>query len=186
MALGSNKPRSLRTRYRLFARRLWDTRFRSRAPNYLLQCGLATVSLFLILLIQDAVLRAAIVVAVASTAFTIFVVPHSVASSPRRVIGGHAMAVATGSLFSALLLVPELATSSEGMRYLRDGMAALSVGSAMFLMVITDTEHPPAAGTAFGLVIHDWSWPSIGFIMASAMVLSFVRLMLRSRLVNLL
>ena len=185
MALHPRRPRSLRARYRLLARS-WGVRFRSKAPNYLLQCGLATVSLFVILLIQDAVLRAAIVVAVASTAFTIFVVPHSIASSPRRVIGGHAMAVATGSIFSALLLVPELATASEESRYLRDVMAALSVGSGMFLMVVTNTEHPPAAGTAFGLVIHNWSWSSIGFILISALLLSLIRLTLRSRLVNLL
>jgi hypothetical protein len=33
----------------------------------------------LILLVQDVVLRAAIVVAIASTAFIVFVIPHSVA-----------------------------------------------------------------------------------------------------------
>ena len=53
-------------------------------------------------------------------------------------------------------------------------------------MVVTNTEHPPAAGTALGLVIHDWSWPAEAFIMISALVLSFIRMALRPRLVDLL
>ena len=72
-----------------------DSSIRARFPNYLFQCGMATIALIVILLIENAVLRAAIVVAVASTAFTIFVVRDSVASSPGRVIGGHAVAVVT-------------------------------------------------------------------------------------------
>ena len=69
--------------------RLIDPGIVRRPASYLLQCGLATVALFLILLLQDVVLRAAIIAAVASTAFIVFVVPDSVAASPRKVIGGH-------------------------------------------------------------------------------------------------
>ena len=83
--------------------KLLDVKFKQRLPNYLFQCGLATVSLIIILLIEDAVFEAAIVVAVASTAFIIFVVPDSVAATPRRVVGGHLVAIAEGSLFFGIL-----------------------------------------------------------------------------------
>ena len=73
-------------------RLLWqlvDPKAHTRVDSYLFQCGLATIFLIAVLLLQDAVLRAAIIVAVASSAFIIFVVPDSVAATPRRVIGGH-------------------------------------------------------------------------------------------------
>ena len=56
----------------------------------------------------------------------------------------------------------------------------------MVLMVLTNTEHPPAAGAALGLVIHDWSLCSVGVIIVSAVALSILRAALRPRLVNLL
>ena len=48
-----------------------DRNLRGRAHNYIPQCGLASLSLFLILLVEDALIGVAIVFAVASTAFTI-------------------------------------------------------------------------------------------------------------------
>jgi len=165
---------------------VFDHRIRVRPKNYLFQSGLATVSLILILLVEDAVFRAAIVVAVASTAFTIFVFPDSVASTPRRVIGGHLAAVIAGALISALTMVPIVDSAAQDSRFVADVAAALAVGLGTLLMVSTNTEHPPAAGTAFGLVIYPWSWSAVVFIMSSAVVLSIVRVVLRNKLVNLL
>ncbi|MDA1347472.1 MAG: HPP family protein [Chloroflexi bacterium] len=160
--------------------RLLDPEFRARAPSYLFQCGLATAFLIAILLLENAVLRAAIVVAVASSAATIFVVPDSVAATPRRVVGGHVVAVVVAGAFSTVAGVPGEST------YLLDVMAALSVGLSILIMVSTDTEHPPAAGTALGLVIYGWSPSAVFFILSSVIFLSLVRIVLRPRLINLL
>ncbi len=65
-------------------------------------------------------------------------------------------------------------------------MAALSVGLGILLMAATNTEHPPAAGTALGLVTDGWSWPALVFILTSAIALSLIRAALRSRLINLI
>ncbi|MDA1227847.1 MAG: hypothetical protein BZY79_03590 [SAR202 cluster bacterium Casp-Chloro-G4] len=75
---------------------LWDRRVLTLAPQYLFQCGMATLVLLIILVVEDAVLNAAVIVAVASTAFIIFVVPNSIAATPRRVIGGHLVAILIG------------------------------------------------------------------------------------------
>ena len=83
--------------------RLWARHLYPKLPSYLFQCGMATASLVVILLVEDAVFRAAIVVAVASSAFTVFIVPNSIAAMPRRVIGGHIVAVIAGGIFSAIL-----------------------------------------------------------------------------------
>ena len=55
-----------------------DRNLPGRAHNSTPQCGLGSLSLFLILLVEDALIEVGIVVAVASTAFTIFVYPYSV------------------------------------------------------------------------------------------------------------
>lgn len=169
-----------------FTDKLWDRNFLSRLPNYIFQCGLATVSLIVILLVEDAVFRAAIVVAVASTTFTVFVVPNSVAASPRRVIGGHAVAVIVGTTLAFALQIPALESASEEFLIIRDIVAALSVGISIFIMVVTNTEHPPAAGTALGLLIPGWTLSAVTFILLSALILSIIRLLLRPKLINLL
>ena len=74
------------------------------AHNYILRCGPASLSLFLILLVEDALIEAAIVVAMASTAFTIFVYPNSLAFTPRKVVGGHTVAVLSGAAMATILL----------------------------------------------------------------------------------
>ena len=74
------------------------------AHNHILRCGLGSLSLFLILLVEDALIEAAIVVAMASTAFTIFVYPNSLAFTPRKVVGGHTVAVLSGAAMPAILL----------------------------------------------------------------------------------
>ena len=165
---------------------IFDRNLPGRAHNYLLQCGLASLSLFLILLVEDIVIGVAIVVAVASTAFTIFVYPDSIASTPRRVIGGHMVAVISGATMAGILLIPFVSSTAQDARVVVDIAAALSVGIGALLMVMTNTEHPPAAGTAFALVIDPWGWSAILFVLSGAIALSAVRIILRPRLINLL
>ena len=81
-----------------------DRNLRGRAHNYIPQCGLASLSLFLILVVEDTLIGVAIVVAVASTAFTTFVYPNSITSTPRRVLGGHTVAALSGAAMPAILL----------------------------------------------------------------------------------
>ena len=102
-----------------------DRHLISRSRNYLFQTGLATFALIIMLLVEDAVLNAAIVVAVASSAFIVFVVPNSVASTPRKVIGGHLVAVIVGTIGSGILMIPTLEAFGEQSRYALDIVAAL-------------------------------------------------------------
>ena len=165
---------------------LWAKELGSRFPNFAFQCGLATISLIIILLVENAVFRAAIIVAVASTVFVVFVVPDSVAATPRRVIGGHVVAVVCGSVFAFALQIPALESMSQEVANVRNLAAAIAVGVSIFLMVLTNTEHPPAAGTALGLMIPGWSISAVAFILISAVVLSIIRIILRPKLINLL
>ena len=134
----------------------------------------------------DILLRAAIVVGVASSAFTIFVIPESIAATPRKVVGGHLVAGLVGAAISFILQTPGLEIYAIETRYVLDVAAALSVGIGIFLMVVTNTEHPPAAGTSLGLVIYGFDWASVAFIILSAVLLSLVRIILGPRMINLL
>ncbi len=125
-------------------------------------------------------------VGVASSAFTIFVIPESVAATPRKVIGGHLVAGLIGAGVSYILQIPGLEIYASETRYIVDIAAALSVGIGIFFMVVTNTEHPPAAGTSLGLVIYGFDWTSVVFIISSAILLSLVRIVLRPRMINLL
>ena len=166
---------------------LFEPRLKRHALNYAFQPVLATLALLTILLVGDVVLNAAIVDAMASTVFTIFVVPDSIASTPRRVVGGHTAGVVAGSAVAAVVTVLEIPMAADSARgALLVTVAALTVGLSMVLMVLTNTEHPPAAGAALGLVIHDWSLWSVGVIIVSAVALSILRAALRPRLANLL
>ena len=154
-----------------------DQYIHSRWAHYVFQCGLAAVSLVFILLIGDTVFKTAIVVGIASSAFTVFVIPDSVAATPRKVVG---------AIISLSIQFTGLDALSEDKRFFIDIMAALSVGVGIFVMVVTNTEHPPAAGTSLGLVFYGFDWASIVFIILSALLLSLVRVALRPKMINLL
>ena len=59
---------------------------------------------------------------------------------------------------------------------------ALSVGLSIFLMTITNTEHPPAAGVALGFVVNTWSYQTIIFVILYAISLAIVKRLLTSYL----
>lgn len=165
--------------------RLFDRKFRSQAHHYVFQSLLATLALVVIMLVQDVVLRAAIIVAVASTAFIIFAIPHTPAAGLRKVIGGHVVAVVLGSAATGVLRALGVDTFDTD-RHAFYVAAAVAVGLSIFVMVVTDTEHAPAAGTALGLVIPDWTWSAVVFIIVAVLALSALKVILGPRLVNLL
>ena len=130
-----------------------DRTLLGNAHNYILRCGPASLSLFLILQVEDALIEVAIVVSVASKAFTIFVYPNTIAFTPRKVVGGHTVAVLSGAAMPAILLFLPVGNTAPDTRFVVDITPALSVELRALLMVITHTEHPPAASAAFALVI---------------------------------
>ena len=165
---------------------LFDKNLKPKMKNYLFQCGLAILSLIVILMVQSALFSEAIVVSVASAAFTIFVFPDSIASTPRRVIGGQIVAILAGAIFFAILNIPALEAAAETRNLVPSVAAALAVGLSILIMVATNTEHPPAAGVALGIVIDPWQWSAIAFVLIGALALSVIRVILKPRMINLL
>jgi CBS-domain-containing membrane protein len=149
---------------------LIDHKLRRNLPAYVGQCLLATVALFVVLSLEDALARAVVIAAIGSTAFVLFITPHSDMASPRHVIGGHAIALAAGAVAASFGGDGAIAFALEG---------ALAVGVALFLMAATNTEHAPAAGTALGVVTHGSSWSLALLLVASIAALVLIHRVLR-------
>ena len=143
--------------------------------NYLWQSSCATAGLFILLIILS-LGRAIIVASFGATAFIIFMKPHNPFAAPRNVIGGHLVGLGIGVIFA---LIPP---STPVMIKL---LTALAVGCAMFVMVISDTEHPPAAGTTLSIVTQGFSWPVALAIVTSAVVLTLFHEVLKPYLKDL-
>lgn len=166
---------------------IFDPKIKHRFGRYLFQCSLATFVLFLILTVEGAHLSKTIVIAaIGSTAFVVFVTPHSTSATPRHVIGGHFVCLAIGSVFSILGSTATGEAILATTPILFDLEAALAVGLGIFFMAATDTEHAPAAGTALGIVAHNFSFGLVFFLAASVVLLSTIHVLLRSRLRDLL
>lgn len=149
--------------------------------NYVYQSLLAVLVLVGILYLLDITTHATIVAALGASTFIVFAMPHSVTARPRNVIGGHLVGVLAGVLCSLpLSVLSHPGPLHQGMLYIT--LCSLSVGLAILGMVLSDTGHPPAAGTALGIAAHPWSWRIIAFVLVSSILLSLAGRMLRPRL----
>lgn len=153
--------------------------------SYVYQSLLAVLVLEVILYLLDVTTHAAIVAALGASIFIVFAMPHSVTARPRNVIGGHLMGILAGMLCSFPMgVLSRLGPVHQEMLYIT--LCSLSVGLAILGMVLSDTGHPPAAGTALGIAAHSWNWRIIAFVLVSAILLSLAGWMLRPRLQDLL
>ncbi len=113
-----------------------------------------------------------------STAFIVFAMPKNVTAQPRNVIGGHFIGVISGLVFALIFL-----TLGNGDEIFQVFAASAAVGLSIFIMVATDTEHPPAGSTALAFVIHEGDLIAfIVVIMVSAVIITVVKHILRAQL----
>lgn len=164
---------------------IMNPKVRQDMTPYIIQCGLATLTMLIVLLFLDVLFHAAIIVSLGSTAFTIFAMPKSRAARTRPLIGGYLIAIALGVLCSFLSLLPKLFFTPASERPLLIFFGALAVGLAIFVMILADCEHPPAAGMALGLVLNSWDRETLTFVLSAVLLLAIVKRLLKSTLVDL-
>ncbi|MEE8403010.1 MAG: HPP family protein [Candidatus Hydrothermarchaeaceae archaeon] len=151
-----------------------DEKFRAMWINYALQSAIAFFVVFLLLMVLTTLAELVVAAAIGSTAFIVFALPKSPTAKPRNVIGGHFVCVLIG--WACTVLFPQNFILA----------AALAVGIAVFVMVTTNTEHPPAAGTAMGIVVAGFSPKLFLFVIFSALMLSATKKILDPWLKDLL
>ena len=141
-----------------------DREFRIHWKHYVLQSLLATLSIFVVLYFLS-MQHAVIVASLGATTFIVFAQPDNITAQTRNVIGGHIVGLFCGFLFS---LIPHPTVLYSLMIY------SLAVGTAIFIMVVTDTEHPPAAGTALGVTMTGITLPVLVVVVVSIIILSVI------------
>lgn len=138
--------------------------FRLFWKNYVFQSFFATLAIFIVLLFLN-IQHVVIIASIGATTFIIFAMPNYITAKPRNVIGGHLIGFISGSLCA---LIPNSSFLSSIIIY------SLAVGLSIFTMVVTDTEHPPASGTALSIAMTGFSLSTAIFVIASIIILSLI------------
>jgi CBS-domain-containing membrane protein len=162
-----------------------DPSFLKRPKNYIIQSLLAILVVAVILYFVEVLTHAAIVAALGASTFIVFAMPGSITARPRRLIGGHAVGLASGAFCRFVVLDLLLRQPATKWAFITWCVCALAVGLSIFLMTITNTEHPPASATALGVVAHGWSYQTAIFILACAIILAVIRRLFRRYLKDL-
>ena len=141
-----------------------DPQFFAHRKQYVMQSGYAAISIFIItfLLYNNPV----VIASIGSTAFIVFSMPNNITAQPRRIFGGHLVGFFVGSCFAVFPFMH--VTFFTALWY------SLSVGITLFIMVVMDFEHPPAAGTALGMTLVGYTSSSAVAIIISVLILAFI------------
>ena len=164
----------------------FDRQFPAHPLRYLFQCGLATAVVVIVLGLTDAVNRSALVGAIGASAFVAFAFPAKNVSKPRFLLGGYAVGLLVGvcvGLLTRTIGVPQSPTAAQILQVIMGGLA---VGAAIFLMTITNTEHPPAAGVALGMVMDKtWGLGTVALVACAIVALCLLKEFARPVLIDL-
>ncbi len=156
---------------------------RENLKRYALQCGLAGLVVFVLLLVLDSVTQTVLIAALGASTFIAFAVPRSLHSGPRHMIGGYVVGILAGSLMSTLKTSIDVSASVDYAAMIIFGAIAISL--AMFTMVVTRTEHPPAAALALGLVLNEWTSLTLLVVLAGVIGLSIIKQLILPSLLDL-
>lgn len=149
-----------------------------------MQCGLAGFVVLVLLLVLDAVTQTVLIAALGATAFIAFAVPRSLHSAPRNLIGGYAVGILVGALMGTINSLIDVSANFDHAIMIVCGAIAISL--AMFTMVVTRTEHPPASALALGLVLNEWSLLTLMVVMLGVIGLSIVKQLVLPSLLDLI
>ena len=96
------------------------------------------------------------------------------------------MGIAAGAVCHNVSMLPFLAQLSIIQAFSPVLFGSMAVGLAILLMVITNTENPPAAGLALALVLNEWNAMTLLVILAGIISLSALKEAFRPALRDLL
>ena len=150
--------------------------FQSYWKYFVFQSLLAALSVYLVLIILNPD-ETVIIASLGATAFVVFALPEKFTAQPRNVIGGHIVGLLCGLLGAWVLQALSIHHNP-----IENAIYAVSVGLSIFVMVISDTEHPPAAGTALGVATKGFNLHVISGVLLFAILFSIIRWLLRNRL----
>lgn len=163
---------------------LFDKKFRKDYKHYILQSLLIFTCICLALSLGR-FFDDIIVASLGASSFILFITPHTNSSRPRYVIGGYICGSFSGTIFHFLYAF--LSHSNfVGKEYVLIVLCAAAVAVAAFIMVITNTEHPPAAALALGLSADPRCLKTAMAAITSIIVLCMIKQLIKKHLKNLI
>ena len=135
------------------------------------------------LVILDYVKQTVLIASLGASTFIAFTMPHVRSSKPRYLIGGYIVGTCMGCAGSFAASVVSLPIEGLAASVV---FGAIAIGCAMLVMVITDTEHPPAAALALGYVLNEWDLLTVIVIFVGIVSTSLIKEIFKSALHDLL
>ena len=151
--------------------------------RYVFQCFLGGLSVAAALVFFDVVSQPVIIASFGASAFIAFAAPSREYANARHMIGGYVIGVAIGCLVHMLIFVP--AESYIILKGIHIFAAALAVMISMFIMTITNMEHPPAASIALGFVVNDWTYKTVIFVLIGITIITLIKYAFRNHMTDL-
>jgi len=161
-----------------------DVKVKNNLEQYIKQCLMATGVIIAVIASFDIVEQTVIIATLGATTFIVFAMSHSYASAPRRIYGGYAIGILIGLVVYYLEMFL-LMIDPRGFEGINLFLGGLAVGASIFLMVFTNTEHPPAAGLSIGLLFNPWTIETIIVIIFAIVFLNSAKYLLRNWLIDL-
>jgi len=167
-------------------KRRLDPKFRDNRRSYFIQCSFATIYMFFILAFLNLVTQTAIVAALGATTFIVFAMPNGYTAKKRVILGGYTVGAISGYFFSLLYKFLEtIPMFQEYSQVLMLVMCSLSIAVCVFVMVLFNFEHPPAAGLALALVSNIWDIKTLVFIFTTVLMMVTLKKIFEPHLIDL-
>lgn len=139
--------------------------------------------MLVILLTVDVMRLGAIAASLGASSFIVFVMPKRRLARHINLVCGHLLGVGCATLMWLILYLSLGDYTVVG--YPHYFAAAAAVALSTFLMIVTDLEHPPAAGTALGVTLEVLNYKVVLIILIGVCSLSLIHHILKERLEDL-
>jgi len=159
-----------------------DRKFKANKTKYILQCAMTFAAVACILVVMHTLFGAAVLAAFGATCFIVFAMPHKHRSNNRAVLGGHVVGIAAGLAMRGVLYLINPAFEPL---WLAGIFGALAIALAIFVMAVTNTEHPPAAGIALGIALEGYTWLGLAVLVIAVLILILIKHVLRRWMIDL-
>jgi CBS-domain-containing membrane protein len=163
--------------------RLLDTGLRHHVLRYLWQSLAAGAVILVVLMLLDAVQQTAIIASLGASAFIVFAAPRSYSAEPRAILGGYAVGTVCG--IAAMETVSAFTSCGAEWNVWQAAAGAAAVALSLFVMTVTDTEHPPAAGLGLAFVLNPWDAATVAVVIGAAGLLTLAGMLLKRWLLDL-
>lgn len=163
-----------------------DEKFRKDPGSFYFQSILATLAIFVTMCVLDVFTQTTIIATMGASCFILFAMPKTEASNARRVIGGYIIGTIIGIGCWYVSEMKDMLNYIPSIRYLDIMTAAIAVGLTIFVMAVSDSEHPPAAGLAMAFVFNPWDNWTITVVIGGISLLVGIKQLMIPHLKNLI